>query len=85
MFGSTHYPRIIGWVLPIVAVISSFVPTLAGAIFDLTGSYVPAFFGVAAICIIGFIASRLVKIPKEEEWGGAVGDEGTVSQQLSSE
>lgn len=67
MFGSTHYPRIVGWVLPIVAVGSSFVPTIAGAVYDLTGSYVPAFIGVAVICFAGFIASCLVKIPKNAD------------------
>lgn len=80
MFGSTHYPRIIGWVLPIVAVISSFVPTIAGAIFDLTGSYVPAFLGVAVICVIGFVASRLVRIPKETEPSHTASTEGEKEQ-----
>lgn len=67
MFGNTHYPQIIGLVLPIVAVAASFVPTIAGAVFDATGSYVPAFIGLGVIGILGFIASCLVRIPKNDE------------------
>ena len=65
MFGNTNYAKILGIVLPIVAVLASLVPTIAGAVYDTTGSYTPAFIGMGVVGILGFIASCCVRIPKE--------------------
>lgn len=65
MFGNTNYAKILGVVLPVVAVLASLVPTIAGAVYDTTGSYTPAFIGIGIIGILGFIASCCVRIPKD--------------------
>lgn len=73
IFGNKHYSKIHGAILPVVAVLASFVPTIAGMIFDSTGSYVPAFIALAVIGIIGFSCSLMIRIPKpdcEEEANG---------------
>ena len=64
MFGNTNYAKILGVVLPVVAVLASLVPTIAGAVYDTTGSYTPAFIGMGIVGILGFIASCCVRIPK---------------------
>jgi MFS family permease len=55
-FGRTHYAQIMGWTVPITTIFSAASPALAGIIFDITGSYTPAFIiaisflGVALVC-----------------------------------
>ena len=66
IFGNKHYSKIHGAVLPVVAVLASFVPTIAGAIFDSTGTYLPAFLGLAVIGLIGFVCSLMIRLPKTD-------------------
>ncbi|MDR3289340.1 MAG: MFS transporter [Peptococcaceae bacterium] len=74
IFGNVHYSKIHGWLLPIIAVLASFVPTIAGTVFDVTGSYVPAFIGLAIIGLAGFISSCLVRVPKTKVAANANAD-----------
>ncbi len=64
IFGNKHYSKIHGAILPVVAVLASFVPTIAGAIYDTTGTYVPAFIGLAVIGFVGFGVSLMIRLPK---------------------
>ncbi|MBE6032670.1 MAG: MFS transporter [Clostridiales bacterium] len=66
-FGNTNYPKILGFVLPIIAVLASLVPTIAGRIFDVSGSYQTAFIILAVIGLIGFISSCLVRFPRKKK------------------
>lgn len=63
-FGPKYYSEIHGWLLPVVAILASFIPTLAGACYDSLGTYLPFFWVLVAIGVLGFIASLLVRIPK---------------------
>jgi len=38
-FGRTDFPRILGWTIPVVTLASAASPTLAGFLYDATGSY----------------------------------------------
>jgi hypothetical protein len=40
---------------------------LAGYIYDVSGSYGPAFIGGGVIIIIGFLATLLIKMPYREK------------------
>lgn len=57
-FGRTEFPKIMGYTMPFTTFISAFGALFAGYMFDITGSYVPAFkvmFGllvVSGICIL---------------------------------
>lgn len=64
IFGNKHYSKIHGAILPAVAVLASFVPTIAGAVYDAMGTYVPALIGLAIIGFVGFFCSLLIKLPK---------------------
>lgn len=65
-FGFTNYPKIIGWVLPLLSIIAGTIPVLAGVVFNVTGAYSAAFFGTAVCCVIGAIAALLVKFPQKK-------------------
>lgn len=64
IFGNKHYSKIHGAILPVVAVLASFVPTIAGAVYDSMGTYVPAFAGLAVIGLVGFACSLMIRLPK---------------------
>lgn len=64
-FGVTHFPKIIGWALPIFSIIAGTIPTIAGFVFNATGSYDGAFLGTAVCCVIGIICAFLVRYPKK--------------------
>lgn len=64
-FGNTNYPKILGIVLPIIAILASLVPVGAGAIYDATGTYQTAFIILGVIGIAGFIVSNFVRFPKK--------------------
>ena len=66
IFGNKHYSKIHGAILPGVAILASFVPTVAGMIYDKMGTYVPAFIALAIIGAIGFICSLLIRVPKTQ-------------------
>jgi MFS family permease len=63
-FGRTHYARIIGWTAPIVTLISAGSPTLAGFIYDTTGSYILPFSIAAAFVVVGVILATLLRPPR---------------------
>ncbi len=64
-FGFTNYPKIIGWVLPLLSIIAGTIPVLAGVIFNMTGAYNAAFFGTAACCVVGVVCALAVRFPKK--------------------
>ena len=54
-FGRTHFSRIVGWTTPVVTLASAVSPTLAGYLYDATGSYFLPFTLTAALlfgCVI---------------------------------
>ncbi len=63
-FGIEQFPKIMGMVLLLLSVFSALVPVIAGAVFDMTGTYTVMFMAVAIICVVGGIASLLVRFPK---------------------
>lgn len=63
-FGIANFPKIIGTVLLLLSVLSGLVPTIAGVVFDATGTYATMFLAVAIICCIGAAAGFLVRFPK---------------------
>lgn len=68
-FGRTHFSRIVGWTTPVVTIASAVSPTLAGFLFDATGSYFLPFAIAAALlfgcCLLGFFA----RPPQTQETG----------------
>ncbi len=63
-FGIEQFPKIMGMVLLLLSVFSALVPVIAGAVFDMTGTYTVMFMAVAIVCVVGGIASLLVRFPK---------------------
>lgn len=63
-FGIANFPKIIGTVLLFLSLLSGLVPTIAGVVFDATGTYTVMFLVVAVICLVGAIAGFLVRFPK---------------------
>lgn len=63
-FGIANFPKIIGTVLLLLSVLSGLVPTIAGVVFDATGTYAAMFLAVTVICLAGTAAGFLVRFPK---------------------
>lgn len=63
-FGIANFPKIIGAVLLLLSLLSGLIPTIAGAIFDATGTYATMFMAVGIICLVGTIAGFAVRFPK---------------------
>ena len=66
-FGFTHFPKIMGWALPVFSIIAGTIPTLAGVVFNATGSYSAAFLGTAVCCAVGCVSALLVRFPKKKQ------------------
>lgn len=64
-FGYTHFPKIMGSVLLLLSVFSALVPTIAGAVYDASGSYASMFPAIAIICLVGTITAFLVRYPNK--------------------
>ena len=62
-FGFTHFPKIMGVVLLLLSVFSALVPTIAGAIYDGSGSYSPMFLAISILCLAGMLTAFLVRFP----------------------
>jgi MFS family permease len=62
-FGYTHFPKIMGVVLLLLSVFSGLIPTIAGAVYDSSGSYTPMFLAIAVICLAGTLTAFLVRFP----------------------
>ena len=69
-FGFTHFPKIMGWALPVFSVIAGTIPAIAGVVFNATGSYSLAFLGTAACCAVGCASALLVRFPKKNRKEG---------------
>jgi MFS family permease len=60
-FGRTEFPKIMGYTMPITTIVSSFGATVAGIIFDKTGSYTFAFqlsLGIMVLALVCVIFAR---------------------------
>lgn len=75
-FGFSHFPKIIGWALPIFSIVAGTIPALAGLVFNAAGSYNLAFFGVAVCCAVGCVCALLVRYPRKPVEENAVPAEG---------
>ena len=63
-FGARSVGAIIGWLYTSVAVGTLVGPTLAGAAYDLTGSYTVPILGAAALTLVTVVATLLAGEPK---------------------
>ncbi len=63
LFGLRSHGAIFGVVLFIVIIGGAISPLIAGRVFDMTGSYIPAFLGFAVFCIVSLILTSFLKIP----------------------
>jgi MFS family permease len=66
-FGHTNFPKIIGTMLPILAIIASLVPTIAGIYFDAAGNYSGVFIGVGVYAVVGAILASCIRFPKSND------------------
>ncbi|MEW6187156.1 MAG: MFS transporter [Thermodesulfobacteriota bacterium] len=64
-FGRTHYSRIIGWTSPLVTLISAGSPTLAGLLYEFSGSYFSPLVLSAALLTVGVFIALFTRPPKE--------------------
>jgi MFS family permease len=62
-FGRSHYVKIVGWTAPVVTLISAGSPTLAGFLYDMTGSYSLPFSIAAVFILIGIVLAVLLRPP----------------------
>lgn len=69
-FGRKHYAHIIGWISPIVTLISAGSPTLAGLLYDASGSYLVPFSISAGLVFSGIILAVLLRPPRFSEVQG---------------
>jgi len=63
-YGRTHYSQILGLIFSLGIVTEAVGPVLAGAIYDTTTTYAPAFIIVATFSFVGFICAILTRPPK---------------------
>jgi MFS family permease len=63
-FGRTHFPRIVGWTAPVVTLVSAGSPTLAGFLYDATGSYFIPFSIAVAFVVTGIVLALLLRSPR---------------------
>lgn len=62
-FGTSEYPKIMGYITPFNTIIGSVSAPLAGHIRDITGSYIPAFQVSVIIMTIAFICIMFARPP----------------------
>ncbi len=62
-FGRTHYPKIMGYVMPFLAVIGSFGSPATGWIRDITGSYILAWKLAILVLIISLVSLIFARAP----------------------
>ena len=65
-FGAKIYSRLFGTLFPIITICSSISPTLAGYLFDASGSYTSGFIMIIAFNVIGIVASLLNTPPQKQ-------------------
>lgn len=66
-FGVKIYGQLFGTLFPIITICSSVSPTLAGYLFDISGSYTTGFIMIMVFNVLGIIAMLLNKPPKKHE------------------
>ena len=59
IFGSKNYTQIHAWIRTGVGIFGSFSGVAVGAVFDVTGTFVPAFLGLMAICFLAMACIRI--------------------------
>jgi MFS family permease len=59
-----HYARVLGIILPFQVVAQAAAATIAGAIYDATNTYIPAFIIAAAFSLAGLLCVFLARQPK---------------------
>lgn len=65
-YGAKIYSSLFGTLFPIITICSSISPTLAGYLFDASGSYTSGFIMIIAFNVVGIIASFLNTPPKKQ-------------------
>jgi len=63
-YGRIYYAQILGMIFPASTIAEATGPVLAGAIYDATTTYAPAFAIVAAFSSVGLICAILARPPK---------------------
>ncbi len=62
-FGRSHYSRIVGWTAPLVTLFSAGSPTLAGLLYDSTGSYSWPFGIAVGLVLFSIVLASLLRPP----------------------
>jgi len=63
-YGIKAYPQVMGTMMLLTAIVASPTALISGMIFDAHGSYTLAFTIIGAVCIVGFFAALLAKMPQ---------------------
>ena len=63
-YGRACYPRVIGIITPFQVIAQATSATIAGVIYDTTGTYTPAFILMTAISLVGLICAFLARKPE---------------------
>jgi len=63
-YGRAHYAQILGVVFALGITIEAAAPAVAGVIYDITATYMPAFAIVAAFSLVGLICTFMARQPK---------------------
>lgn len=66
-YGRKNYPKILGWVTPMVTTFSSISPILAGYIYDSTGSYLTVFILTLGFLGVGALATFFTRPTVKKE------------------
>jgi OFA family oxalate/formate antiporter-like MFS transporter len=69
-YGRDHYAQVIGIVLPFQVVIQAASAIIAGAIYDATTTYIPAFIVAAALSLVGLLCVFIARQPKLPQMNG---------------
>ncbi len=70
-FGPAAFPRLNGTMMMLSGAVCSLAGVIGGKLFDLSGSYTPAFLLNLALCAAGLAALLFAKMPEQEAPGGA--------------
>ena len=62
-FGRTEFPKIMGYTMPFTTFVSAFGALFAGYMFDITGSYIPAFKIMLGLLVVSGICILFAKPP----------------------
>jgi MFS family permease len=63
-YGRSHYAQILGLIFPLTLIAEAAGPLMAGAIYDTTGTYIPAFISLVAFSGIGLLCAVFTQPPK---------------------